>query len=610
MNQKKQLANNNKRNPPFSRFKCIPKRWLSSENHGDLIQCESMPNLFFIPMKTPLTDFLSQFLNQPEPWTPTNALKQIKAMIPAGYNPNFLAINVSLSSQIISKAYWQALGVQYARCPIPKDYQKNYIDTFCDIINKELTRISNQTLVCLVYSGCGHNRVGFSITGYLSRNCQELNLEDAYRKVNAASPNCIYLQKPLDTLSTAFKTSAPIHGEPPKGIRYPDDVHQIQAVDLELPMEKYAGLKKVSKPRTPDSNLPRDEILGILADAFEDESILRDNAFPLFSPTIWNSESMDQLRSRTHYIAIEPRGLKSYVVINKENRVFLVVPIIPNNITSTYSEQTVRPRNDVYELRAQSKVTSLPAVASAYLIEEKKRTVIFTTDLLLLNNARTYGMTLQTRLSHLYHQFTTKLRPDSDYFNNMNNNNPRNMNEQNQNQMMNQNSLQNYQIHFVYRPVSRVTNFAKLIKDLNTKFFVKSDGISFIDDEAPPLTSLLLPIQPSVVFLFDYNGSNKSILYSLNDSQELSYDDPIKREFPLEPFSVFVPKNSKYNGMDGRTNRFTFDKEKRLWKPLSVGFNDPPTTTTAINEIVNFIDSNFRVDDAFIDEIIKIGTNY
>lgn len=600
---------------PISHFKCIPHSWISVTESGQPLKCPTQKSLYFIPMKTPLPEFLTNSLKkQVSSWTPAKAIDKATKLIPVKSNLKFLAINVSQGDEMVLEEDWKEVGASYARCPVSKSYEQNSIDAFCDIINKELNKINNnETLVCLNYCGCGHNRVGFCITAYLARACK-IELSDALKRVEKNCLCMMYNQKAVDTLSSFFKTSPQIHMPAPKGIKLDDKVPAI-GDPSGLPFEKYNGLKRISKEKL--LNEDKKKILSILAEACNDQDIL-DDYFPIIEKNYWSNKSLDDLQNDEYLISFEPRGLRCFVVVNSESQVFLVIPVLNINVnysnpSNVLANMNTRCRTEVYELNAKftkpSRVNVNPSsVAVAYLIEEKRRAVVMTTDLLYIDNSSVYTMPLNDRLGLLYYELNKYLKPDT--INNTTDN--MNVGADQQAQLQQQQQQYKYKVYFFFRQMTYLYNARRLLKDL-TSFFVKCDGISFQPVNSEPLNSIYLPITPSVILLFDYNGNNKSILYARYDENDQNGNMNVmppfsERTFPLKPISVFTTssKNSKLNALDRKTSRFELDK-KQEWVLASVGHSDPPTTTSELNSLTTFLQKNTSIEDIFkgIDTIIS-----
>ena len=438
--------------------------------------------------------------------------------------------------------------------PVPKDYDSRSIERFCEIVNNELKKVGNGVLVCLVYCGRGFNRVGFCIAAYLTKDCNN-TLPNSLKKIDESSPRLIYQQKPLDVLFSTFKSGSQIHGPKPECIEkyYKEkDAQQAPIGDIPLPLEKFNTIRKLAKNVKSDD---RNEVLNVLAEATNDpKSQAPQGPFPKFKSTMCNNESFDLLRTQPYLMTFEPRGLRIFVVVLAEGRIFIVDPAC-----------------NVLELKAKANCKA-PAVASAFLIEEKKRAVILTTDLFMIDKIRVTGLPLKQRLDHLFHNFTQKLKPES--------------------------SEQQLALHFIFRPMSKLSNASKLKKDLST-IFVKCDGITFHHCTGEPISYIFLPINPSVILYFDYNGNDKTILYARNENSQDS---------PLEPVGVYKASNSKFNGLDGRTNRFEIDSDNHMWTPVAIGNNDPPSTIEEVNALLSFLSTNISYDKIF-QELDKIDVN-
>ncbi|OHS94126.1 hypothetical protein TRFO_39697 [Tritrichomonas foetus] len=571
--------------PPLQHFNGIPLRWLSCPNNGQAIHVESKPNLYFVPMKTPLPELFANSLRLQSPWTPAKCIAKATRLVNVE-NPHFHAINVAEQHEIIFKDVWESIGVTYSRVPVSKEYNTESLDAFCECVNKVLEECdiengnngqssnpsgennneSNQQknqdsssdkladsgassnggkkVVFLVYCGCGLNRVGFCIAGYLAKFCG-ISLHDAFKKCDESSPRLIYIQRPIDKLCSLFGIESFHHGPAPEWIRLDEKVGPVG--EIPLPLEKYNAIKKVSKKAaTPEEKA---EVFKLLSEAVNDPKVA-EGVFPTFHTTLWNSHSpsLNELRKRPHLITFEPRGIKAFIVVTSDEHVFVIDALC--NVT---------------EVKARAKCHA-PAVASCILIEEKKRAIFLTTDLLVLGPLKVAYLPLMDRLSYLSHSFTKKLKSEP--------------NEQ-------------YALQFVFRPMSHLSNASRLRKDI-PNLFAKCEGLSFYDCEGTPGESLFLPISSSVVLQFDYNGNDKAILYARGEKDT------------LEPVGIYRSPNPKYNGLDGRTNRFEFDNEKHEWNPVAVGHNDPPATTEEVTVMIGFLNTNISYDDIFqeLDKIV------
>ncbi|OHT09555.1 hypothetical protein TRFO_21512 [Tritrichomonas foetus] len=531
---------------PVSPSKSIPHRWLSCPNHGHIIHLDSVPNLYFIPMKSPLSDTIATSLRQTSSWTIRSAIAKAKSLV-KNQELQLLAVNVSAKHEVVTQVDWESQGALYGRVEIPSDYSSSAVDQFSQLIFEKLENAEKEgkVLVSMVYCGCGLNRVGFIISAFLAKN-GGLSLSEALKKCDESSPRLIYRQKPLDVLADIFNTTPQIHGPAPEWVKLGEKVGSIG--DIPLPLEKFNAIKKVSKKQA--SNDEKIDVLSLLADAVNDPSV-NDGNFPIFNSTLWNSQSFSLLRSKPHYITFEPRGVRVFIVVLNDSRTF----IVDANCL-------------VWELKVKARCQA-PAVASAYLVEEKKRAVILTTDLFLLGQVNLTNYSLNDRLAFLAHSFTNKLKMEP--------------------------QEQQYMLHFVFRPMTKLSNSSKLRKDIES-LFVKCDGLSFHEIDGEPMKALFLPIHPTLILQFEYNGNDKAILYARGENSQ------------LDPVGIYIAPSPKYNGFDGRTNRFQFDHDKHEWVPVAVGHNDPPATSEEVKELFSFFSTNISYD-SIIKELDKIVVN-
>lgn len=497
-----------------------------------MINPQNKQNLFFIPMKTPLPAQYTRDLGTN--WTPLVALEKAKKLVSLS-DPIIHTINVANNHCSLSEDVWGNIGASHSRISVPKEYDEESINNFCEDVNSNLEKADTHPLICLVYSGCGLNRVGFCISSYLTKECG-YQLKDALKRVDESSPRLIFKQKPLDVLGKYFNVDPPTHGSAPQWINEDEKVGPIG--EIPLPLEKYNAIKKISKqPATEEETA---EVFRLIYDAIGIANTPEEHTFLSPNVTQWNSHSLDSIRSKPHFCTFEPRGVRTMLVITGEEMVFLV--------DSTYNVTLIKARASCV----------MPAILNCILIEEKKRAVLLTTDLILAGEKKGIGMELNERLAYLSNEITNKIKSE--------------VNDQ-------------YSLQFIYRPMAKITNASKLKKDL-PNLFVKCDGMSFLDAAGLPGQFIFLPIAPSVILQFDYNGNDRSVLYAC-------------REKSLEPVGVYRSSNTKFNGLDGRTNRFEFNIDKHEWNPVAVGHNDKPSTVDEVHSMKSFLTTNIVFSDLF-----------
>ena len=90
------------------RSRSIPRLWLTCPTMGQPISNEAKPNLFFIPMKTPLKESVMHSLNSTQQWTPAKAVEFARQRVPNV--SSFLAINVAQKHEIVNEEDWAAVN--------------------------------------------------------------------------------------------------------------------------------------------------------------------------------------------------------------------------------------------------------------------------------------------------------------------------------------------------------------------------------------------------------------------------------------------------------------------------------------------------------------------
>ena len=517
---------------PLSRVKCIPQRWLSCPECGQPITIPQKPNLIFIPMKTPLPESYSDILGAKYDWTVSKAIEKAKTLV-SSPNPHFHAINVSYKNEIINEGDWSTCSATYSRVPVSKEYKIESIDVFCQVIGDKLNETTDGTLVCLLYCGSGLNRIGFCISAILTKQ-YGFSLKDSLQICDESSPRLIYKQKPLDVLCDYFKEGIISHGPAPEWVK--SDTKPGPIGDIPLPLEKFNALSKLSRKNfTLDEKY---EVLKILASVTTENWQKTEESFPVLKTTVWNSQSLSEIQANPHLCTFEPRGERLFLVVTGNSNVYIVEPSMM-----------------VTPIRARAKC-DVPAVVSCILIEEKKsRPVFLLTDILLYGSVQTFELPLKDRLSYLANEFALDASEAKEVTN----------------------------VQFIFRPMADVSNASKLMRDMGS-LFVKSDGISFFNCNEEAGKSLFLPLKPSFIFQFLYNGNDRAMLYARDNV----------------PVGIYKAPNPKYNGMDGRTNRFVYDNDKKEWVAISVGNNNLPSTIEEVKAVVSFQQaSNTELDEIF-----------
>ncbi|KAH0787177.1 mRNA-capping enzyme isoform X1 [Histomonas meleagridis] len=516
--------------PPLSRAKRIPTRWLSCPECGQPITIPNNPNLIFLPMKSPLPDAYSEALGVVYGWTVSKAIDKAKSLI-SSPNPYFHAINVSHKNEIISEGDWSEFNITYSRVPISKEYKAESIEAFCQIIGDKLNKTTDGTLVCLLYCGSGLNRIGFCLSAILTKE-YGFSLKESLQICEESSPRLICKQRPLDVLCDYFKEGIISRGPSPEWVK--SDTKPGPIGDIPLPLEKFNILSKLSKKNFTLEE--KYEVLKILDSVTSENWLKTEESFPVLNTTVWNSHSLNEIQTNPFLCTFEPRGDRLFLIVTGVSNVYIVEP-----------SMIVTP------IRVKAKC-DFPVVVSCILIEEKKtRPVFLLTDILLYGSVPTFQLPLKERLSYLANEFA-----------------------------LDTSELKEFGVQFIFRPMADVSNASKLRRDLNS-LFVKSDGISFFNCNEEAGKSLFLPIKPSFIFQFVYNGNDRAVLYARNNV----------------PVGIYKSPNSKYNGMDERTNRFVYDTDKQEWVAISVGSNSLPSTIEEVKAVVAFQKNPPPIDEIF-----------
>jgi hypothetical protein len=470
-------------------------------------------------MKTPMPVTYSTLLGEFR-WTIPDVHSHLSTLISDLSSYRLIAINVSSSNQVVTTKPWETIGAKYIRIAIKRTFPKSALDQFIETCNTEAT---SGRVLFLVYSGKGLNRVSFCIAGYLAGTQSLSSLISEYNLK-------FFKPQPLTVLCESLFAGEQISPEEkPEFLQY--DEGKIAIGQIPLTLEKFKGVKKVAR-----KEITSDEVGHVLS----------------FLPaswqmhTMWNSTSMDEIRSGKYLCSFEPRGMKSYIVATSEKSVFLVDS-----------------RNKVWLLRAHANGCRTPLVAYCYFMEEQRRSVALLSDLHRYGDKISEKTPLDQRLSVLAHTICRKVQFDAG---------------------------SSYELEIWYRPMSRLKYAPKLKRDLGS-LFVKSEGIVFYSDHG----SIVLPLEAAIVLQFEYNGAGKGVLLAVSGTQNAE----------LVPVALYNMRNARFVGLNRRTSRFEYNLQKDEWQPVTLGHDDMPATVREVQDFLAFAHANWNVD-VILDGISKL----
>jgi len=512
----------------------IPKRWISCARISKPIKTPVYPNLTLYSMKAPLPSQMSEALGEKESWS----VLDVKGIIKASPNAVIRAVNVS-SKHEYSDDEWIKIDVNLTRIPIEKEYGETSAKQFCDCIEEVLKSNENNEIIILVYCGCGVNRSGFCIVNFLAMLGQ-MSINDAYRQY--IDSHCSFGgQKAIKMLEKQFSTELEKVSQPEF---YAEDFKPIPIGEIPLKLDNYITWKKFIKSDAETSD--KDEVLKILFDSLPDSWPVDSESKSVQVPTtIWNHDSIGGIATGEYMCTFSTRNNLGFLVILDKNRVFTV--------TSTM---------DIHLLPVTC-TCKFPTVAVCMWYAEKKRETCLLQDILLYDGSIISEQKLHQRQLCLYNDVVKSIKSDP--------------------------SLQ-----IVYRPLTELSNIKRLRNDL-PNLFCRPDGISLVPCNAPAGSEIILPIDPTVLLKFDYNGNNTAVLISRG--ADGIHDQPVG----LCRFT-----ESKMKGLDGRISRFKFDDSIKSWVPFLIGDSDPATSAEEVKALLQFIDMKINIEDT-LSSIEELG---
>ena len=519
--------------------------WLSTPLTKKAVVNPTNANVRFFIEKTPLPEATLRGLSDSENWTTQMAVEFVTSNVPSG--TRVFALNVSSTSELVSSKDWEDAGVEAKRVVVA-EYNQAEVDEFC----KAVAEAGDGPVAFIVYSGRGTNRPAFCIASYLAKTAG-MNIGDALRLCAESFEGSITKEAPLKALETLFEAPG-VEVAKPAWYESTPDVTPVGDVPLDL-VQRVRGLEKVSKKvqgvKKPLPDGPeRDEIIELVRSATEmamgDES-------EHFRVDVLDERMIEDMKSVKTFCTFEPRGYRGFIVARKSDEVYFVYE-----------------NGEVWTLKAKTELSKLPAVAMAVCSIQKKRCVMFLTDLLLLGSLNVTQYPLSVRLGYLSHRFAKEIKPSD---------------------------IEEKELAFLFRPMAELKHVTNLKKDLD-QLVAKCDGIGFYEEKGVPGCYTLMPIKPSAQIEVCVNGNKKAILLAASEDTTV-------------PIGVYTLKNSKMGGLDLRTSRFVYKTDTKDWHPEEIGMCDPPDSLAYIRGIKQFMDSHTgsgssRSIDSLLDVIASI----
>ena len=528
------------------RFKGVPRCWLSTPIPRKVITSPTNPSLSFVIAKTPLKAEIVTAISDTDNWTTQTVVRTAKSLVPD--STRLFAVNVSASCELVSERDWDEAGIPMHRIPVT-EYNESAADAFCEVV----AAAGDGPALFIVYSGRGTNRPAFCIASYLAKK-GGMNVGDALRLCVTGFEGSITKEAPLKALTDIFGDVSGFELCKPPWYDIITEAFPVGEVPLDL-VQRVRGLEKVSKkvqgakkpmPEGPE----RTEVMELLETATKP---FAGEDGPQFRVDVFEERMIEEMRGSKTFCTFEPRGYRGFVVARKSDEVYFVCE-----------------NGEVWLLKARCD-SKLPAVAMAICSIQRKRCVMFLTDMLLLGKHVLSQYPLSLRLSYLSHRFAKEIKPVD---------------------------VDEKELAFMFRPVCELKYVPNLKKDLDL-LVAKCDGLGFYSDSGLPGYLTLLPVKPSVQIEVSLNGNRKAVLLAESEGKE------------SVPIGVWAYKDPKMGGLDLRTSRFVYKIETKDWQPEEIGLCDPPDSIEYIQGIKYFMDKHgvagaSRSIDSLLQEISSI----
>lgn len=560
---------------PFDKSMFIPKYWLSEHNPiGEKFKVPGDDEIYFITLKSPLSDSVNNLLPEKKRWGPREVMKKISTMIDQLNIRDWIFTAIELSDQVDPPtSEWDSLRVEHHYCPISHDYIYQEIESFINLIKPNETQYKN---LYIVSCNNGHDRCGAAISTYLMRN-YDLEISQAYLLFKNNRWPGIYSKRAIDYLSMYKKKD-----EKPFNNAQRKDEFQIQnknddISDSKLIVERLSDFKRyfldrVTKP-TQISNF-NDFLNNYTSNDSFYHNHESDSPRPIleyleFTKPSDNENSnqvtidekcLKEVRNHFYRCSFVPSGLFVYLLAFESNCLVLNYGF-----------------NSYYTIPCHIKC-KLPFICTAYTVETSDYLEIYISDVLLFANESLEKVDLDDRLAILYY----KILPDITL------------------------SKRAY-ARLKYRPMGRMTDLVKLYdflnaKDAKHKYNFHTSGLAFIQHKWPPGKSIFVPLAREVNLLFIMNATDIAMLYARSDDN--------RKIIPVKYFEI--PKKERFGGLHDKVIKFSItepNSPKSYWKPLSICKSRLPDYYSYVKAIDNSIINEKNATEILktLEETVKKG---
>lgn len=523
----------------------IPKYWLSDHSSiGKMFKVPGDDEIYFIALKSPLSERINSLFPENKRWGPKETMKKIDEMIDKSSISKWIFYAIELGNEVNPpNDEWDRLNIEHFYCPISRDYLRQEIDSFINLITSN-NRKSYHNLF-IVSCNDGHDRCGVAISMFLMRS-YDLELSVAYNLFKQHREPGIYSKSAIKFLSmykskndqeTITNTKRDnefeiqnIHDEDInlKIDRLPNFRHfGCDPVTRNRDIESYNSLfsrsaSKDSFTHSPDYDSPKPIIEYLEFNQISSNTFDDNNQTLSLTP-----ECLNEIQNKVYRCSFVPSGIFVYLLAIEPN--YLIVNYGFNNYWSIPSHLKCK----------------LPLICTAYAIETSSHIEFFITDLLQYQTETFEKMDLDDRIAMIYFDILPNL-------------------------------ILSKRAHVTlrYRPMGRMTELVKLYEFLNSKDYkdrynFQTDGLAFIQRKWAPGKFIYVPINIYAHLLFLMNATDIAILYARSDDN--------KTIIPVKYFKF--TKKEKLGGLHEKVIKFNIvepNNPNSKWKPIAICKNRSP----------------------------------
>lgn len=541
----------------------LPPFWINFPKMGQPIRIPDKPNIFLVPIKTPLPiDYsFSDYENQ---WTIEWAAVEAAAAIGERREHTIVySFELTPYGDLISEQDCESVDISHFYLPIAEEPEKSL-----NFFVKKISELPSPGYPHIILISChnGYNRTGYLIAGYFMKKMQ-LSSRAAAFLFSKKHPPGIFSQEMIDRLNElspgdqqATVSETPSYIQP---FLFENDPSAVGFTTDKSPNFVLNGGQLVDDPRKVNE---LSELLNSVIPKkgrFTRISVDHNNNEFLPMAFLWDQERYNKLKSN---LKIDPlKDLK--ITFNPYgSHVFLIIDNIQND--GFFISFGV---NQFYFFRAVIEPdVPRPIVCLGIYTSRNNDPILFLTDVLVYGEFYMEITDFDQRLNCIWHYILPKIKILSPF-------QPKDESE----------TFEDFSLlKIAFRPVTKLKLAQALINDIrNTNFTfdgIPCNGLTIINTNYPVGAFVFAPLMPTLNLLFIMNTPKRAYLYARSSKNELT------------PLLFYQIENQRAASLNRQVIRVKLIKNKQAISllPISICKNKLCDTVSYARDLIDFMCKN------------------